>query len=232
MGKKVTAIIAAAGSGTRMNTDVKKQYMMINNKPILFYTLEKFYLIDEIDEIIVVSDLDSIKFVEKEIIEKNKFQDKARVVEGGNTRTLSVYNGLKAISAKTEYIIIHDGARPFIDKENIMQCLNMGIERKAAILCTKTTDTIKVSNNNIIEKTLDRASLWNAETPQCFEYNLIMDCFSKAIKTGLVFTDEASILEYYGIDVYIVENKKNNLKITNKIDLEIANYLFSQWRII
>lgn len=232
MDRKVTAIIAAAGNGTRMGSAVKKQYLTINDKPILYYTLEKFYSIDEIDEIIVVSDTDNINFVDNEIIQNNKFQDKVKVVAGGKTRTLSVYEGLKAADKDTDIIIIHDGVRPFIDKENIIKCINTAINKKAVILCSKTIDTIKISDNNVVVKTLDRAVLWNAETPQCFEYNLIMDCIVKAVDTGIVFTDEASILEYYGVEVHIMENKKLNLKVTNKSDLEIANYLFNNRSLI
>lgn len=228
MGKKISVIIAAAGSGNRMGIDTKKQYLMLMGKPIIQHTIEKFYKIDEVQKIIVISDIDGIDFVRKEIIEKGNMNAKVIAVPGGSTRTASVHNGLMSLDPNTEYVLIHDGVRPFISTSVILDAIQMCIEKKAVVVCSKTVDTIKIVKNNEIVQTMDRKALWNAETPQCFEYNVLMSCMEKALRTENSFTDESSILEYFGQKVYVCENNDINIKITNKKDLEYAEYLIKK----
>jgi 2-C-methyl-D-erythritol 4-phosphate cytidylyltransferase len=212
MKKKIIAIIPAAGSGLRMGLNKKKQYLEINGKPLLFYTVRKFYSLDYIDKIIIVADRENIDFVSKSIILENNFQNKVIVICGGNTRTQSV----------------NFGVRPFVSSEIIRKVIDKTIDKGAAIVCTKTVDTIKCVRNKIIQKTVDRKMLYNAQTPQGFEYKLIKECMGKAMKTDILFTDESSILEYFGYEVHMVESKEINIKITNKQDFEYAEYLASK----
>ncbi len=228
MGKNISVIIAAAGSGNRMGINIKKQYLMLMDKPIIQHTIEKFYKIDEVQKIIVISDREGIDFVRKEIIKKGKMTAKVIAVIGGSTRTASVHNGLMSLDPNTEYVLIHDGVRPFISSEVIVDAIQMCIEKKAVVVCSKTVDTIKIVRNNEVIQTMDRKLLWNAETPQCFEYNLLMSCMEKALRTENSFTDESSILEYFGQKVYVCENNDINLKITNRKDLEYAEYLVTK----
>ncbi|MDP3387687.1 MAG: 2-C-methyl-D-erythritol 4-phosphate cytidylyltransferase [Eubacteriales bacterium] len=225
MDRNISVIIAAAGSGNRMGTDTKKQYLMLMDKPIIQHTIEKFYKIDEIQKIIVISDRDGIDFVRKEIIEKENMSAKVVAVTGGSTRTASVHNGLMSLDPSTEYVLIHDGVRPFISTSVIFDAIQMCIEKKAVVVCSKTVDTIKIVRNNEIVQTMDRKVLWNAETPQCFDYNLLMSCMEKALRTENTFTDESSILEYFGHKVHVCENNDINIKITSRKDLEYAEYL-------
>jgi 2-C-methyl-D-erythritol 4-phosphate cytidylyltransferase len=225
MEKRITAIIVAAGNGSRMESQTKKQYMFIKDKPILGYTVEKFYQLNQIDQIFVVCDKDNLDFVNKQIIEKYGYMDRVHPVIGGITRTQSVYNGIKAAEGLTDYILIHDGVRPMIARSVILEVIEKAIEFNAAIVCTKAQDTIKLVKGNKIEKTLDRSMLWHAETPQAFDYKLLKECMEKAVMTEIPFTDEASILEYFGYDVYVVDNNANNLKITTIKDFKYAEFL-------
>ncbi|HBH13401.1 MAG: 2-C-methyl-D-erythritol 4-phosphate cytidylyltransferase [Clostridiales bacterium 38_11] len=225
MDRNISLIIAAAGSGHRMDLNTKKQYLMLMDKPIIQHTIEKFYKIEQIKKIIVISDRDNIDFVRKEIIEKENMNAKAIAVTGGSTRTASVYNGLMSLDPDTEYVLIHDGVRPFVSTSVILKAIQMCIEKKAVVVCSKTVDTIKIARNNEVIQTLDRKVLWNAETPQCFKFDLLMSCMEKALRTESSFTDESSILEYFGHKVYVCENKEINIKITDYKDLEYAEYL-------
>lgn len=224
--KKIATLIAAAGSGTRMSAGVKKQYMMLDNKPILYHTIKKFDEIEDVCSITVVCDAEGMEFAEKEIIEKNPFNKTVNVVEGGATRTESVMKGLESLGSDTDYVLIHDGVRPFINGNVIREAIKEILSGKSVVVCSKTVDTIKVAEEGKIIKTLDRSVLWNAETPQCFKYGLILEKIKDAVDLEEEFTDEASILEYFGLDVHIVENTHPNIKITMPKDLVYGEYLF------
>jgi 2-C-methyl-D-erythritol 4-phosphate cytidylyltransferase len=223
--EKIAVVIASAGSGKRLSSDVKKQYMILGNKPVLYHTIKKFDEIENIDSITVVCDAEGIEFVEKEIIEKYAFKKAINTVKGGATRTESVLRGLESLESDTKYVLIHDGVRPFIKGAVIKEAIRQTLSGKSIVVCSKTVDTIKVAEEGKIIKTLDRSVLWNAETPQCFNYGLILEMVGEAVDLDFQFTDEASILEYFGFDVHIVENSHSNLKITMPKDLVYGEYL-------
>ncbi len=223
--EKIAVVIASAGSGKRLSSDVKKQYMLLGNKPILYHTIKKFDEIENVDSITVVCDAEGIEFVEKEIIEKYAFKKTVNTVKGGATRTESVLRGLESLKSDTKYVLIHDGVRPFIKGAVIKEAIRQTLSGKSIVVCSKTVDTIKVAEEGKIVKTLDRSVLWNAETPQCFNYGLILEMVGEAVDLDVQFTDEASILEYFGFDVHIVENSHSNLKITMPKDLVYGEYL-------
>lgn len=226
--KKIAAVIAAAGSGTRMSADVKKQYMLLGDKPVLYHTIKKFDSIDDICSISVVCDFAGMDFVEKEILGKNCFKKSVKVVEGGASRTESVIKGLLSLDADTDFVLIHDGVRPFINREVIKAAIKQTVLGRSVVVCSKTVDTIKVAEKGKIIETLDRSVLWNAETPQCFKYGLILEKMKEAMELTEQFTDEASILEYFGLDVYILENSHPNIKITMPKDLVYGEYLLKE----
>jgi 2-C-methyl-D-erythritol 4-phosphate cytidylyltransferase len=223
--EKIAVVIASAGSGKRLSSDVKKQYMILGNKPVLYHTIKKFDEIENVDSITVVCDAEGIEFVEKEIIEKYTFKKTVNTVKGGATRTESVLRGLESLKSDTKYVLIHDGVRPFIKGAVIKEAIRQTLSGKSIVVCSKTVDTIKVAEEGKIVKTLDRSVLWNAETPQCFNYGLILEMVGEAVDLDIQFTDEASILEYFGFDVHIVENSHSNLKITMPKDLVYGEYL-------
>lgn len=212
---KFGAIITAGGSSKRFGNK-NKLLEKINNKTIIEYTVEKF-LKANLDEIVISANPQIIKDLE------NIFTNpKIKIVTGGATRQDSVYNGLQQINC--DYVLIHDGARPLISPQTIEQVKKEVVEKKAVSVMTKTTDTIKeVDKNGKIIKTIDRTKLYNTQTPQAFEYNLIKEIHEKL--KGEKFTDDCGMAEALGYDVYMVQGQPENIKITYQTDMKIAEIL-------
>ncbi|MCK4311697.1 MAG: 2-C-methyl-D-erythritol 4-phosphate cytidylyltransferase [Candidatus Cloacimonetes bacterium] len=221
---KTIAIITAGGSGNRLKSDTKKQFIEIAGRPLIFWTLDKFTNHLEIDEIIVTLPEDEIKTY-SELIENEYPQDVITTLPGGEERQDSVFNALLLCSSNTKYILIHDGVRPFISSEDITRLLESVEEHKAVIPISKIKNTIKEIQNNKIIKTISKENLVNALTPQVFEFDLIKSCHQKAKSEKLYFTDDAAILEHFGYPVYTVECDSFNIKITDIHDLQIAKVL-------
>lgn len=218
----IDAIIVAAGSGRRMNSSKNKQFLKIDNKPIIIWTLEKFYNNENIDNIIVAIRKED----EKEILALlNKYQLKnIKLVYGGKERQDSIKNCLDNI-IHTDYVLIHDGARPFVSNEIINKCVNHCLYKSC---CTGvlSKDTIKiVDKDKIINSTPDRNSIWCAQTPQAFHINTIREAYEHAKKTNFIGTDDASLVENLGYEVEMIEGSYNNIKITTEDDLAIAKYI-------
>ena len=214
----VSVILAAGGSSTRFGKD--KLIEKINNDEVIIYTLKKFYNILNINEIVIVTAKHLIAIIK----DLTKDYKNVKVIEGSTSRQKSVFNGLKNVLKNTDYVIIHDGARPLIKEETILKCLNEAYISKAAAVGVKTTDTIKLTDDNLnIIKTIDRKCLYNIQTPQIFKYETILECQKKLYDKD--FTDDASMLEYLNIPVKIVEGEYSNIKITTKTDLELAKIL-------
>lgn len=219
----VSAVVVAGGQGTRMNMDKNKQYVEIAGKMVLARTLEAFQDSVYIDEIILVVNSDDIIYCKDEIV---KFYDLSKVktlVSGGKERQQSVYNGLKEVSANSDIILIHDGARPFIDEEIIERCVLGVLESGAVSVGVPVKDTIKTTDiDGNIAFTLDRSSLWSIQTPQGFKAQLILDAHKRAIDEGFVGTDDAVLVERLGQKVKVVMGDYLNIKITTKEDLVIG----------
>ena len=214
----VSVILAAGGSSTRFGKD--KLIEKINNDEVIIYTLKKFYNILNINEIVIVTAKHLIAIIK----DLTKDYKNVKIIEGSTSRQKSVFNGLKNVLKNTDYVIIHDGARPLIKEETILKCLNEAYISKAAAVGVKTTDTIKLTDDNLnIIKTIDRKCLYNIQTPQIFKYETILECHKKLYDKD--FTDDASMLEYLNIPVKIVEGEYSNIKITTKTDLELAKIL-------
>lgn len=210
------AIITAGGSSSRYG-DTNKLLEKVHSKEVIRHTLDAFLSVSEISEIIICAHLSIIDEL-KEIFSS---ENKIRIIEGGKTRQQSVYNGLLALR-NCDYVLIHDGARPMISPEIIKNAIDKVQTQKALTVATKTIDTIKQVDENLkIIKTIDRSALYNTQTPQAFEYNLIKSAHEKL--AGQDFTDDAGMLEHLGYDAYILEGDYKNIKITTKNDIEIAN---------
>lgn len=223
----ISAMIVAAGSGTRMGGNIPKQFMNVYDKSLLAYTIEKFCLCDRIDEIILVTREDCISLCHK-ICRNNGFDKVKTIVAGGATRQQSVYNGLKVLSESTDYVLIHDGARPLIDTDTICKCVDSVIENDACAVGVKVKDTIKYSSDGkYIDKTLDRNLVWQIQTPQAFKRDLITECHQKACKEGFEATDDCMIMEHYGHRISLVEGKYENIKITSPVDMYLMQGLVS-----
>lgn len=226
MDKKIGVIITAAGNGTRMGKEINKLFIKINEKPILAHTLSRFYDAGFTDNIIVALNPKDLDYFE-EMVRKPYGFDTVKVVEGGAEREVSAYNGLKALDPDTDYVLIHDGARPFVSEQVIQDCIQKTIETGAAIAATPATNTIKVSNNGeTVDHTPARATLFEAQTPQGFAYDLIMDANEKRMEDpSSKVTDDASIAELAGYDVTLSKGDRNNIKITSVEDLLLAEVL-------
>lgn len=228
MNKCVTAIIVAAGKGTRMGSEIPKQYMTIAGRTILDTTLYKFEKNNFIDEIILIVNKEDIDYVKVNIA--CDYKKITWVLQGGKTRTESVYEGIKMAEENCKLLLIHDGVRPFVSYKLINTCVENAYKYKACIPVIDVIDTIKEVKDDFVDKTLDRTILKSVQTPQAFEYDLIRECYDRAInepnkETG--FTDDASIVEYYGYKVKTIEGLTRNIKITTPLDLRIAEILAS-----
>lgn len=217
----IKAIITAGGSSQRYGA-TNKLLEKICSKEVIVHTVNKFLNVDAINEIVICANPSII------VCLKNLFhgQNKIRIVEGGSTRQQSVYNGLVALG-KCDYVLIHDGARPMISPDIIEKTVEEVQTKKALTVAARTTDTIKQVDSSLkIIKTIDRSSLYNTQTPQAFEYDLILSAHKKL--KGEDFTDDAGMLESLGKDVYILEGDYKNIKITTKNDIDIAEIYMSQ----
>lgn len=211
---KYTSIITAGGTSSRFGGTINKLLEKVHGKEILKYTVEAF-LNSSIDEIVICANPAIINNVSV------MFQDfpNVKVVEGGKTRQESVRKGLEATNS--DYVLIHDGARPMISPEIIKKLMVDVIEKRAISVMTKTVDTIKeVDEYGLIIKTIDRSRLYNTQTPQAFEYKIIKSAHETLKDES--YTDDAGMLEYLGYDVFIQEGDYRNIKVTTKSDLALA----------
>ena len=222
---KNIGVILAGGSGRRLGSELPKQFIVIAGKTVLAHTLYTFEKHERIDEIILVVHKDYIKETE-EIVRLEGFQKVKHIVPGGKERYLSVYEGLKA-AAGTDYVLIHDGARPMIDETEIRLSMRAVEEEHACVIGVPVKDTIKVGNaKHYAVDTPDRSCLWAVQTPQSFSYELLMEAYGKmwqAAESGERITDDAMIVERFtGHKVKLVQGKYENIKVTTPEDLLIA----------
>lgn len=216
-GKKIALIIAAAGSGKRMCSGIPKQYMKINGETILAKTTKLFYNNDLIDEICIVINKEFIQDFRAEFKSEFKSDKPVYFVEGGKERQDSVYNGLCEIASRGfDYVLIHDGARPFVSKDLISTVVKELFNKKAVVVAVPVKDTIRTK-----EETLDRSKLFSVQTPQAFERNIIMEAYEKARAENYQGTDDASLVERLGITVGIITGEYSNIKITTREDLPL-----------
>jgi 2-C-methyl-D-erythritol 4-phosphate cytidylyltransferase len=220
-----TAIIAAAGTGSRMASDRPKQFLQLAGTPIICHTLAPFEQCDSIHEVIVVlQSEEAAAFLT--LAGKRGLRKLSRVVPGGTTRADSVQRGLMAIRPATAgLVVVHDGVRPFVTVEEIESVVAVAESNGAAILVAPVTDTIKQVSGTSIATTLDRTQLRRALTPQCFRYELLRKAFEQADVNDPSLTDESALVEKIGVPVTMIEGNSRNIKITTPQDLLIAEAL-------
>ena len=225
--KKYAAIVLSAGNGSRMKSDIPKQYLPLIEKPVIYYSLMAFQN-SPVDEIVLVAGANDIEYCRKEIVERYGLSKVTKIVAGGKERYDSVYEGLCATDA--EYVLIHDGARPVLTSHLIDRMIQ-GVENTGAcIAAMPVKDTIKLSDEHKqVASTPDRKHLWMVQTPQCFTRTLleesyeILKCKQKAGENVPDITDDAMIIEYAtGKKITLVEGAYTNLKITTPEDLAVA----------
>lgn len=225
----VSVIIAAAGMSNRMGSKINKQFIAVGGKPILAHTIEKFESSRYIDEIILVAKEEEIEYCRKEIVKKYKFKKVTNIIRGGKERQDSVYNGILALNEKSDIVLVHDGARPFVKLENIEDGIK-GVEKYGAcVIGVPVTDTIKVvGEDNVISNTPRRDLLWAAQTPQCFFKEILIKGYEKALSDGYLGTDDSSIVERVGYDVKMIMGSYENIKITTPEDIILAESLIKE----
>jgi 2-C-methyl-D-erythritol 4-phosphate cytidylyltransferase len=227
--EKYTAIVLSAGKGSRMNSDVHKQYLKLADKPIIVYALEAFEK-SRVDEIVLVVGAGEEDYCQTEIVEKYGINKVGAIVCGGKERYHSVYNGLKA-AGNTDYVMIHDGARPFITDAIIERMMDAVCRKHACVAGMHVKDTIKITNERAeVQTTPDRKNVWMVQTPQAFSYPLICDAYEKMmLQEDTTITDDAMVVEKMcNIPVSLVEGSYTNIKITTPEDMIIAEAILKQ----
>lgn len=226
---KCVAIVLAAGRGKRMNSDVQKQYLLIKEKPVLYYSLKTFEN-SFVDEVILVTGADEVEYCRKEIVERYGFKKVCRIVAGGKERYHSVHKGIEACK-ECDYLMIHDGARPFITEEILLRSLSAVREYGACVAGVKVKDTVKIEDGSgFISETPNRNYLWNVQTPQSFPFSEIKEAYEKLIenedailKKGITVTDDTMVYQYFfDRKVRLIEGSYENIKITTPEDLQVA----------
>lgn len=224
---KITAIVLAAGSGSRMKSKTKKKFMEIKGKPVIWYSLFEFEK-SRVDEIILVTGKEDIDYCKKEIVEKYNLKKIKNVVAGGSERYESVYNGLKEVTGNI--VLIHDGARPLINNEIIERSIEGTIKSDACVVGVPVKDTIKRANKEgYIIDTPNRSELWITQTPQSFKTDLVKMAYKKMKEelekgnTTLNITDDAMVVEEFTTNqVRFVQGDYKNIKVTTPEDIDIA----------
>ena len=221
--EKITAVVLAAGAGKRMHSDVHKQYMMLASRPVLFYALQAFAE-SAVTDIVVVVGAGEIDYCRKEIVEKYHIQKVCAVVEGGRERYHSVYEGLKAADG-SDYVLIHDGARPLVSADIIKRSMQAVKEYRACVAGMPVKDTIKIADEDGYAKlTPERSKVWQIQTPQSFSYPLVYEAYRKMLADeDSAITDDAMVVERMtNQPVKLIEGNYRNIKITTPEDLAIA----------
>jgi len=229
-GRRVSVVIAAAGSGKRMQTAGKnKVYIELQGKTILERTFEVFEKNDKVDRIIVAVKKDELDYCREEILPSEKHIKLMGIIPGGTERCHSVYNALENLDEE-DIVLIHDGARPFVDSETIDKCIESVDKYGCCAAGVPVKDTIKIVRDGVAVNTPDRKELFAMHTPQGFFAGDIKKYIKYWIDEGYVGTDEASFAEKQGKKVFIVESKYDNIKVTTSEDLIIAEAILMKRR--
>ncbi len=223
---RFAAVLPAGGLGKRMGGNIPKQLMVLGGKPVYRYSLETFLSMDEIAEVVMAVPADWKDHFEKEIFSDNasdEIRAKMKIVVGGAERWQSVENGVNALTSDAEFVLVHDVARPFISKEIILDVCKTLVEKGSCLVAKPAVDTIKIAKDGCVQQTIDRNTVWMAQTPQAASVALLKKLYGRIAAEPLNFTptDEASILEYFGESVYIVKGNNLNDKLTTPEDFEI-----------
>jgi 2-C-methyl-D-erythritol 4-phosphate cytidylyltransferase/2-C-methyl-D-erythritol 2,4-cyclodiphosphate synthase len=226
MVNNLRVVIAAAGRGSRMESSTNKQYLLLNSRPVLAYSLDFFEKLDVVDEIVVVTGEKDLNYCEREIIKRFKYNKVSAVIPGGKERQDSVWAGLRKLGTDTEFVAVHDGARPLLSCAVLYRLLEEAQEWGAAIPGIASKDTLKaVDRDDFVRQTLDRTTVYAIQTPQVFRYKELMTAYRQSYEEDFRGTDDASLFERYIGRVKVIEGDHNNIKITTPGDMIVAQAL-------
>ncbi len=227
---RVTAILPAAGMGTRMGGETPKQFLELDGVPILLHTLRRLASCDAISEIILATRANEVRRME-ELFRQEKFRQPIRVVKGGATRQESVAAALEHVGHDVELVAVHDAVRPFVTREQVSRVIEEARKCGAAILGIPAMDTVKEVKRSslpqdvaLITGTIPRERIVLAQTPQVFQTKLLKEAFAKAAADGVNASDESGLVERLGHDVHVVHGTERNIKITKPSDMELARF--------
>jgi 2-C-methyl-D-erythritol 4-phosphate cytidylyltransferase len=223
---KTAAVIVSAGKGHRLPGERKKQFLSLAGKPILCHTLDPFEACPSIDFIHLVVGQEDMTYTLQEIVEAYGYRKVSQIVPGGKLRQESVKNGIDSLSGEVDIVAIHDGVRPFVTQRMIEESIQGARQFKAVVLAIPVKETIKMAGEDrTVLKTLDRESLWQIQTPQTFQLDLIRQALHKATQDGFIGTDDASLVERIGGKVHILPGSYTNIKITTPEDLILGHLI-------
>ncbi len=221
---RVTALVPAAGRGTRLGTTVPKQFIALNGKPLLLYSLEVLDSSEDVSGIIVAAQAADIGTI-RDLVREYRIRKVVDVVQGGEERTQSVRNAFRAIGT-ADYVLIHDGVRPFITRDIVQRVLAAAVQHGAAISALPVTDTVKFADDDgSIVKNINRHGLWLAQTPQVFRYSILAEAYRHYDEHPVDITDESGLVELTGSKVKTVPGSIFNIKITREEDLLLATMI-------
>src|SRR6202044_1888352 len=233
---RIAAIIPAAGLGTRMGATMPKQFLELDGMPLVIFTLRRLAACKAITDFFLSTRADDVMSLQSQLT-KAAVGRPARVVHGGDTRQQSVANALAQVDPSTEIVLVHDAVRPFVTPEQLERVIAEARARGAAILGIPAIDTVKEVKRAslpedvaLITSTIPRERIVLAQTPQAFSYVLLRDAFRKAQQDGVTASDESSLVERFGHDVFVVLGSERNLKITRPADMDLARFYLDQER--
>lgn len=224
---KISLIIPAAGTGSRMKADKNKQYLELGGMPVLAHTIGRFHSIAEIEEVIIAAGKDELDFCRIHVAEKYGFTKVKKIVPGGATRQDSVFNALLEVSEDADFVIIHDGARPFLQEKRIRDFISALKDENALVMGVPEKNTLKKIKDSFIVNTIPRENVWEIQTPQGFRRTLILDAFKENMDNLHLFTDDSFLVEKLRIPVKIFQGDNLNIKITTPEDLKLGNAILS-----
>lgn len=225
---KTSAIIVASGVGSRMKTDIPKQFLEVFGKPIIAYTINAISNCTNVDEIVVVTLPDYIVFC-NDVVNEFNFKKVSKIICGGSTRQESVRNGLLELSDDTDVVVIHDGARPLVEPDIIKDSVHSALKFGCAAVGVKMKDTVKVvDSDGYILSTADREKLWQVQTPQTFKKDIILSLYKNLESSDIQFTDDCMLAEAAGYKVKIIPGSYENIKITTPQDIFIMKGLLGE----
>lgn len=225
---RASAVIAAAGQGKRFGDGPPKQFLPLRGKPVLAYSVETFSKSDLIGEIIIVVPDDWARTVKTDIVDRLSIPKVTKIIPGGPERQDSVLIGLSSLSGTPDVVAVHDGARPFVSLGLLEEVIREASACGGALAALPSNDTIKKSSPDMYaDSTVPRESLWFAQTPQAFRYDVLKNAFSKALEDGFTGTDESQLVERTGVRVKIVKGSPFNIKITSPEDLRLGELILN-----
>ena len=225
---RVVAIIPAAGEGRRMGGVIEKQFLHLQGIPVLAHTLGVFDKCPEVDGVVLVVAPQQRQALKESVLGPYPCRKLLGVVDGGSERQESVARGLEAVPGDCELVVVHDGVRPLVSVDLLGAVLEVANHHGAALAAIPVADTVKRAKEGVVAETLERETIWLAQTPQAFQANLLRLAYEKASRAKIMVTDDAALVESLGVSVHLVPGSQENIKVTTSTDFIIAEAILAQ----